>query len=219
MKKDLVELVFILDRSGSMRGLEADTIGGFNTMLEKQQKEKGEAVISMVLFDHAFEVLHNRNDIKRVEPLTTAQYTVRGSTAMLDAIGRSILKIRQVHRHLGDDNIPEKTMFIITTDGMENASRDFDYAMIHRLISEAKEKDHWEFLFLGANIDAGATAERMGIRRERAATFVHDDVGIEKNFNALNEAISDVRTLKSMRNSWKADIDADVATRLPKRKK
>ena len=219
MKKDLVELVFILDRSGSMRGLEADTIGGFNTMLEKQQKEKGDALISTVLFDHAFDVLHNRKDIQRVAPLTINEYTVRGSTAMLDAIGRSILKIREVHRLIGDDNVPEKTMFIITTDGMENASRDFDYATIHRLINEAKEKDKWEFLFLGANIDAGATAERMGIHQDRAATFVHDDIGVEKNFNALNEAISDIRNLKSMRNSWKADIDADFATRLPKRKK
>jgi uncharacterized protein YegL len=219
MKKDLVELVFILDRSGSMRGLEADTIGGFNTMLEKQQKEKGDAVISTVLFDHAFEVLHNRKDIRRIEPLTNDQYTVRGSTAMLDAIGRSIIKIREVHRHLGDDNVPEKTLFIITTDGMENASRDFDYSTIHRLINESKEKDQWEFLFLGANIDASATAERMGIRREQAATFVHDHVGVEKNFNALNEVITDMRTFKKMKQSWKNTIDEDVATRLPKRKK
>jgi uncharacterized protein YegL len=219
MKKDLVELVFILDRSGSMRGLESDTIGGFNNLLEKQRKEKGDAVISTVLFDHDFDVVHNRNDIQRVEPLTDKQYFVRGSTAMLDAIGRSILKIREVHRHLGPDNVPEKTMFVITTDGMENASRDFDWQTVKRLISESTENDGWEFVFLGANIDAAETAGRMGIRKERAANYVHDEHGTETNFNVLDREIAYLRSTKNLRESWKDDIDLDFKTRVSKKKK
>jgi uncharacterized protein YegL len=217
MKKDLVEIVFILDRSGSMRGLEADTIGGFNQLLDKQKKEAGEAIVSTVLFDHAFDVIHNRKSIQAIEPLTDQQYFVRGSTALLDAIGRSIVKIHDVHRVIGEDHVPEKTLFVITTDGMENASREFDWKTVKRLIMQSQEKDGWEFVFLGANIDAIQMASKMGITPDRATNYVPDDVGTETNFNVLNEEIANFRTHKKLRENWKATIEADYHTRTKKK--
>ena len=217
MKKDLVEIVFILDRSGSMRGLEADTIGGFNQLLDKQKKELGEAVISTVLFDHDFEVIHNRKSIQSIQPLTDKQYFVRGSTALLDAIGRSIIKIHDVHRVIGEDFVPEKTLFVITTDGMENASREFDWKTVKRLILQSQEKDGWEFVFLGANIDAIQMASKMGITPDRATNYVPDDVGTETNFSVLNEEIANFRTHKKLRENWKETIEADYQTRTKKK--
>ena len=193
MKKDLVEMVFILDRSGSMKGLEADTIGGFNSLVEKQKQNSGDAVISLVLFDDQFEVIHHRRDLKVLEPLTTKEYYVRGSTALVDAIGRSIRKIRQVHLALGQDNIPEKTIFVITTDGQENASKEFSTLHIKRTIEEFQEKFGWEFLFLGANIDSFRTASDLGIQRNRTANFEANKEGIETHYRAVDETISRFR--------------------------
>ena len=193
MKKGLIELVFILDRSGSMRGLEADTVGGFNSLIEKQKQTPGEALVSLVLFDDQFEVVHHRRMIASLEPLTKETYYVRGSTALVDAVGRGIKKIKHVHQQLGKDNIPEKTMFVITTDGQENASKQLNTAELKRLISEQQEKDGWEFLFLGANIDSFSTAMDFGIQQNRAANFEASEEGVKKKFFAVNETISRFR--------------------------
>jgi uncharacterized protein YegL len=193
MKKGLVEMVFILDRSGSMRGLEADTVGGFNSLIEKQKQAQGEALVSLVLFDDQFEVVHHRRVIASLEPLTKDTYYVRGSTALVDAVARGIEKIKHVHRQLGIDNTPEKTMFVITTDGQENASKQYNTHQLKRLISEQQEKFGWEFLFLGANIDSFATAMSLGIQRNRAANFEANEEGIKKKFYAVNETIARFR--------------------------
>jgi uncharacterized protein YegL len=193
MKKGLIELVFILDRSGSMRGLEADTVGGFNSLIEKQKQTPGEALVSLVLFDDQFEVVHHRRKIESLEALTKGTYYVRGSTALVDAVGRGIEKIKHVHEQLGKDNIPEKTMFVITTDGQENASKQFDTHRLKRLISEQQEKNGWEFLFLGANIDSFTTATDLGIQRNRAANFEASEEGVKLKFMAVNETISRFR--------------------------
>ena len=171
MRKGLTELVFILDRSGSMSGLEADTIGGFNGLLTKQKKEEGEAYVSVVLFDDRTEVLYDRVDIRKVEPMNDKQYYVRGCTALLDAVGGAIHHIGNVHKYAREEDVPEKTLFIITTDGMENASRAYSYEKVRRMIERQKEKYHWEFLFLGANIDAVSVAGKFGIRADRAVTY------------------------------------------------
>jgi uncharacterized protein YegL len=193
MKKGLVEMVFILDRSGSMRGLEADTVGGFNSLIDKQKQATGEALVSLVLFDDQFEVVHHRRVIADLEPLTKDTYYVRGSTALVDAVARGIEKIKHVHRQLGIDNTPEKTMFVITTDGQENASKQYNTHQLKRLISEQQEKFGWEFLFLGANIDSFATAMSLGIQRNRAANFEANEEGIKKKFYAVNETIARFR--------------------------
>jgi len=193
MKKGLVEMVFILDRSGSMRGIEADTVGGCNSLIEKQKQAPGEALVSLVLFDDQFEVVHHRRVIASLEPLTKDTYYVRGSTALVDAIGRGIEKIKHVHRQLGQDNTPEKTMFVITTDGQENASKQYNSHVIKRLISEQQEKFGWEFLFLGANIDAFTTAMDLGIQRNRAANFEASQEGVKQKFYAVNESITRFR--------------------------
>jgi len=193
MKKGLLEMVFILDRSGSMRGLEADTVGGFNSLIDKQKQTTGEALVSLVLFDDQFEVVHHRRVIADLEPLTKDTYYVRGSTALVDAVARGIEKIKHVHRQLGIDNTPEKTMFVITTDGQENASKQYNTHQLKRLISEQQEKFGWEFLFLGANIDSFATAMSLGIQRNRAANFEANEEGIKKKFYAVNETIARFR--------------------------
>ena len=193
MKKGLTEIVFILDRSGSMSGLEADTIGGFNSMIEKQKAEEGKAVVSTVLFDDRTEILHDRKKLKKIEPITTDDYYVRGSTALLDAVGGAIRHIVHVHKHLPKDERPEKTMFIITTDGMENASRKFDYKLVKRMIEYEKKKYHWEFIFLGANIDAVEVAERFGVSRKRAVRYECDSAGTALNFKAMSDMVSAVR--------------------------
>ena len=174
MKKNLTELVFILDRSGSMSGLEDDTIGGFNAMIEKQKREPGEAYVSTVLFDNISEVIHDRVDIQRIEPLTRNQYYVRGSTALLDAVGCAIHHIGNVHKYAREEDRPEKTLFVITTDGMENASGKYSYEKVRSMIERQKEKYGWEFIFLGANIDATKEAARFGIRADHAANYNAD---------------------------------------------
>lgn len=205
MRKGLTEVVFILDRSGSMSGLEADTIGGFNSMISKQKKEDGEAVISTVLFDDQQEVVYYRQPVKMVEPMTDRQYYVRGCTALLDAIGGAIHHIGNVHKYAREEDRPEKTMFIITTDGMENASRFYTYDRVKYMVERQKEKYGWEFLFLGANIDAISVAARFGINADRAINYECDQVGTSLNYQVMSETITALRRAKN-----KEDLDQAV---------
>ena len=217
MKKGLVELVFIVDRSGSMAGLESDTVGGINGTLAKHRQAGGETVVSTVLFDDQMEVLHDRLPIGDVAPLTDKEYWVRGCTALLDAVGRSIKHISRVHGYLPDEYRPEQTIFVITTDGMENASREYDYRRVKGMITE-KSKEGWEFLFLGANIDAAAEAKRMGIEADRAATYVADVEGTAVMFSAMSEETVMLRSpgssgsAKRPRSAWKKAIERDTAS-------
>ena len=213
MKKNLTELVFILDRSGSMSGLENDTIGGFNGMIEKQKGEPGEAFVSTVLFDNVSEVIHDRIDIQRIEPLTRNQYYVRGSTALLDAVGSAIHHIGNVHKYAREEDRPEKTLFVITTDGMENASRKYSYEKVRSMIERQKEKYGWEFIFLGANIDAAKEAARFGISQEFAANYNADSVGTAVIYEAMSEAVCSVRACKPMSAKWKEKVDEDFNKR------
>lgn len=199
MRKGLTEVVFILDRSGSMSGLEADTIGGFNSMISKQKKEDGEAIVSTVLFDDQQEVVYDRQPVKMVEPMTDRQYYVRGCTALLDAIGGAIHHIGNVHKYAREEDRPEKTMFIITTDGMENASRFYTYDRVKYMVERQKEKYGWEFLFLGANIDAISVAARFGINADRAINYECDQVGTSLNYQVMSETITAVRRAKIRR--------------------
>ena len=208
----LTEIVFILDRSGSMSGLESDTIGGFNSLIQKQKNEEGKAYISTVLFDDRQEVLHDRVDLMDVKALTEKDYYVRGCTALLDAIGKSIHHIKNIHKYARKDDIPNKTLFIITTDGMENASREYTYEKIKKMIETQKEKG-WEFIFLGANMDAIDVANRMGISKDRAANYVCDEKGTELNYQVLNEAVACVRASKPLQAKWKEKIDKDYMKR------
>ena len=197
MKKGLRELVMILDRSGSMSGLEMDTIGGFNGMIEKQKKEEGEAYVSVLLFDDRCEVLYDRIPLEKVEPMTEKQYYVRGSTALLDAVGQAIHKTAMIHKYAREEDRPEKTLFMITTDGMENASRMYTYAEVKRMIEHEKEKYGWEFIFMGANIDAAAEAARFGIHASRAVTFVNDARGQKLNYDTMSNIVGCARAAKS----------------------
>lgn len=201
MRKDLTEVVFILDRSGSMRGLEADTIGGFNSMIEKQRKEEGEAYISTVLFDDQTEVLYDRVPAGKVEPMNDAQYYVRGCTALLDAVGGAIHHMTTVHKYAREEDRPEKTLFIITTDGMENSSHIYTYDKVKKMVERAKEKHGWEFLFLGANIDAIEVAGRFGIGADRAINYECDSVGTQLNYAVLSETVSAVRRSRSRKET------------------
>ena len=213
MKKDLTEIVFILDRSGSMAGLERDTIGGFNAMIEKQRKEPGEALISTVLFDHENEVIHDRVDIRKIEPLTDEDYYVRGCTALLDAVGGAIHHIGNVHKYAREEDRPEKTLFVITTDGMENASRQYTYEKLKAMIERQKEKYGWEFIFLGANIDAAKEAARFGIDRDHAADYHADRQGTAVIYEAMSEAVCRVRACRPMSSEWKKGVDEDYKKR------
>jgi uncharacterized protein YegL len=214
MKKNLTEIVFILDRSGSMAGLEGDTIGGFNAMIEKQKREPGEALISTVLFDNENEVIHDRVDIQKIEPMTDKEYYVRGCTALLDAIGGAIHHIGNVHKYAREEDRPEKTIFVITTDGMENASRQYSYKGLKQMIERQKEKYGWEFLFLGANIDAAKEAARFGINADRAANYHADRQGTGVIYETVSEAICQVRQCSApLQANWKARIDEDYENR------
>lgn len=212
MQKDLTEIVFILDRSGSMSGLEADTIGGFNAMIEKQKKAAGGALISTVLFDHVSTVLHDRVPLERVEPMTDRDYTVRGSTALLDAIGGAIRHIANVHKYAREEDRPMHTLFVITTDGMENASRNYDIETVRRMIRRQK-KQGWEFLFLGANIDAVKTADSFGIDADRAVNYHADQAGTQLNYEVLSDAICSVRASAPLSADWKGRIEKDFKSR------
>ena len=214
----MTELVFILDRSGSMSGLEKDTIGGFNSMLEKQRKEPGDAVVSTVLFDNETEVIHDRVVIADVPNLTDKEYFVRGCTALLDAVGGAIHHIGNVHKYARKEDVPEKTLFIITTDGMENASRHYTYDKVRNMIERQKERYGWEFLFLGANIDAAAEAKRFGIDESMAANYHCDEVGTVLNYEVISEAITSVRTSAApLSADWKKKIAAAYKKRGGKR--
>ena len=213
MKKNLTELVFILDRSGSMAGLEKDTIGGFNAMIEKQKGEAGEALISTVLFDNETQVIHDRVPLDRVEPLTDREYYVRGCTALLDAVGGAIHHIGNVHKYAREEDRPEKTLFVITTDGMENASRRYTYDRVKAMIEHEKQKYGWEFLFLGANIDAAREAARFGIDADRAANYHADHVGTGVIYEAVSETVANFRASMPMAANWKQRIDEDFKKR------
>lgn len=213
MRKNLTELVFILDRSGSMAGLELDTIGGFNSMIAKQKREAGEAVISTVLFDNSSEVIHDRVDIQKIEPMTEKQYYVRGCTALLDAIGGAIHHIGNVHKYARDEDRPEHTLFIITTDGMENASHKYSSDRVKKMIERQKTKYGWEFLFLGANIDAVETAGNFGIDADRAVNYHCDSEGTALNYEVLSEAICSIRCSRPIEPKWKERIEEDYRNR------
>ena len=214
MKKALTEIVFILDRSGSMSGLEADTIGGFNSLITKQKKEEGQALVSTVLFDDKSEVLHDRVPLEHIEKMTEDDYFVRGCTALLDAIGGAIHHIGNVHKYAREEDRPEKTLFIITTDGMENASKRYSYDKVKQMVERQKEKYGWEFIFLGANIDALEVAGRFGINADHAANYHCDEEGTALNYEVLSEAICEVRMgCKPLSAKWKEKIDADFERR------
>ncbi len=217
MKKNLTEIVFILDRSGSMSGLEADTIGGFNSMLEKQKRAEGEALISTVLFDNSSEVLHDRADVQAVRPLTDQDYSVGGCTALLDAIGGAIHHIGNVHKYAREEDVPEHTLFVITTDGMENASRRYSADRVRQMIERQKTKYGWEFLFLGANIDAVETARGFGISEDRAVNFHNDSQGTQLNYEVLSETICKMRASTPITADWKQRIDEDYRKRKNKK--
>lgn len=213
MKRELTEIVFILDRSGSMSGLESDTIGGYNAMMEKQKEAPGKAILSTVLFDDRCEVLHDRLDIKKVGKMTDKEYFVRGCTALLDAVGGAIHHIGNIQKYAREEDRPEKTIVMITTDGMENASIHYNYARVKQMIERQKEKYGWEFIFLGANIDAVEVAERFGIDADRAANYHADGQGTQLNFEVVNEAICNLRMSKSINKDWKDRIDRDYEDR------
>ena len=213
MKKNLTELVFILDRSGSMSGLEADTIGGFNSMIEKQRKEAGEALVSTVLFSNESEVIHDRVDIRKIEPLTERQYFVGGCTALIDAIGGAIHHIGNIHKYARDEDRPERTIFIITTDGMENASHRYSSDEVKNMVERQKSRYGWEFLFLGANIDAVETAGRFGISSDRAVRFHNDAQGVALNYEAVSKTVGRMRRREVVCGEWKADIEEDFSSR------
>lgn len=213
MKKDLTELVFIIDRSGSMAGLEADTIGGFNALISKQKDEPGEAYVSTVLFSNQSEVLHDRVRIGEVAPMTRADYVPGGCTALLDAVGDAIRHIGNVHKYAREEDRPEHTVFVITTDGLENASHRYALEDVRRMITRQKERYGWEFLFLGANIDAVGTAAGMGISADRAARFHSDSRGTQTNYRAMDQALRSVRSNAPLSAEWKAEVEADYRSR------
>ena len=217
MKQNLTELIFILDRSGSMHSLEKDTIGGFNAMIKKQKRESGEAWISTVLFDDQIQILHDRVPLKKVKPISEREYFVRGGTALLDAVGGAIRHISDIHKYARPEDVPDHTLFVITTDGMENASRRYTAQKVKELIRRQKEKYGWEFLFLGANIDAVETAGHLGIAQDRAVTFHCDSQGTRLNYEAVGQAVSTVRCSLPLDARWKAAIEADFDRRKKKR--
>ena len=213
MRKNLTELVFILDRSGSMSGLEAATIGGFNAMIQKQKKAEGEALVSTVLFSSGSSVIHDRVPIREIAPMTERDYSVGGCTALMDAIGGAIHHIGIVHKYARPEDLPEHTLFVITTDGMENASHIYSADRVREMVSRQKEQYGWEFLFLGANIDAVEMARHFGIREDRAVTYRCDSEGTALNFEVLDAAISAVRENELLTAGWKRRIDEDHSRR------
>lgn len=221
MKKTLTEIVYILDRSGSMSGLEADTIGGFNSMIEKQKQTGEKAYVSTVLFDDRTEVIHDRVPIEKVDKITNKEYFVRGSTALLDAVGGAIKHIINIHKYAREEDRPDKIIFVITTDGMENASMNYNYNQVKKMIEKEQKEYGWEFIFIGANIDACAEAERFGIRRERAVNYIHDDRGTKLIYEGVSQAMCAVMKADSpmvmeeslSNNRWKKEIVFDYLKR------
>ena len=217
MKKQWTELVFILDRSGSMSGLEAETIDGYNGLLAKQKKEAGQAMLTTVLFDDRFQLLHDRVQLEEVMPITEREYYVRGSTALLDALGKTIQHVSGVHRSMKMEERPTRVLVVITTDGMENASSEYSVRTIRQLVEHQKKACDWEFLFLGANIDALEVAERVGIARERAVDFHSDREGTHLSYQVIHEAISSFRASQKIEDNWKKSIEKDYETRKKKK--
>lgn len=213
MKENLVELVFILDKSGSMSGLEKDTIGGFNSLIEKQKLESGEAIVSLVLFDSKINIVNDRVNLKEVKPLTDKEYTPSGCTALLDAVGMSINRIRNVQANLKEEDRPSRTLFVITTDGYENSSREYTYSVIKKLIDLVKEKEKFEFLFLGANIDSAEEAEKLGIDKDYSVNYINDAKGLKVNREALCMTVTNVRKNKKITREWKKEIESDFNNR------
>lgn len=212
----MTELVFILDKSGSMAGLEKDTIGGFNALVEKQRKLEGDVRVTTVLFNQSYELLHDRISLKGISPLTEDDYEVGGTTALLDAIGSSIQKIGNAQKRTSEVERADKVMFVITTDGMENASCEYNYKKIHEMIGRQKQKFNWEFIFLGANIDAVATAQQFGVGEDFAVEYHADAEGTQLNYQVLSEAVASFRTGKSLDRDWKKDIEKDYKSRAKK---
>lgn len=217
MKKGLTELVFIMDRSGSMRGLESDTIGGYNAMIDRQKEEPGDVYVSTVLFDDRREVIHDRTPIDEVAPITSKEYYVRGCTALLDAVGSAIHHIGNVHKYAREEDRPEKTVFVITTDGMENSSRIYTYSKVKEMVERQQNRYRWEFIFLGANIDAIGEANRMGIRADRATNYKHDSQGTKISYDAVSKAVSSFRLAdvdeESHMEEFLSEIEADYQKR------
>lgn len=212
MKKGLTELVFILDKSGSMCGLEKDTIGGFNSMIKKQKNQKGDAIVTTVLFDSMYELIHDRVPINGVRKMTQKDYCVGGSTALLDAIGKTINKIANVQKNVSKEWKAEKVIFVIITDGMENSSREYSYKLIKSMIERQKEKYGWEFMFLGANIDAVAEAAKMGIGEERSVTYCNNSKGVALNYDTIGDTIALMRGVEctlDIGREWKSNIEAN----------
>lgn len=221
MKKEIrnntTELVFILDRSGSMAGLEADTIGGFNSMIEKQKKQNGKCYVSTVLFDHETQVVHDRVELSSVRPMTGNDYFVRGSTALIDAIGSAIHHIANIHKYARPEDVPQNTMFVITTDGMENASHKYSSSEVKRMIEKEKEKYGWEFIFIGANIDAVETAKHFGINADRAVNYHADSKGTDVLYSTVSAAVSNMRACAPMQADWSKNLNEDFNSRKKKR--
>ncbi len=212
-KNNITELVFILDRSGSMAGLESDTIGGFNAMIEKQKKQDGECFVSTVLFDDRSEVLHDRIKLNDVPKMTDNDYTVRGCTALIDALGSAIHHIRNIHKYARPEDVPENTMFVITTDGQENASHRYSSKDVKKMIEKQKEKHGWEFLFIGANIDAVETAKQYGIGKDRAVNYKADGQGTRILYDSVSDAVCSMRACMPIQADWSDDINADFESR------
>lgn len=212
MKKGLTELVFILDRSGSMSGLEGDTVGGYNSMLEKQRKEEGECLVSTVLFNSTSQVICDRQDIKKVRNMEARDYFPSGCTALIDALGDAIKHIRNVQKYIREEDVPEHTLFVITTDGYENASHKYSSSKVKKMVSAQKEAG-WQFLFLGANIDAVETARSYGIDEDKSVNYVNDGEGHQRNFRVLSKTIAAYRSTGCIEESWKQEIEEDYANR------
>ena len=219
MKTNITELVFILDKSGSMSGLESDTIGGYNAMIRKQQEETGKARITTVLFSDESEILHDQTDIMEMKPMTKRQYQVGGSTALLDAVGMTIHKIGNAQKYAKEELRADKVMVVITTDGMENSSREYTYEKIRRMIERQKNRYGWEFIFLGADIEAVAAAAKLGIERDRAVNFHSDSQGTTLNYKVISDAVSTVRANKTISEDWKIEIETDYENRGKGKKK
>ena len=210
MKNNTTELVCVLDRSGSMSGLESDTIGGFNSLIAKQKREDGACFVSTVLFDTECNVLHDRVPIEKISQMTASDYVPGGCTALLDALGRAIHHIGNIHKYAREEDVPEHTIFVITTDGLENASKRYTSAKVKRMIERQKNRYGWEFIFLAANIDAVETAEHIGISRNRAANYRADGEGTASMFSVMSKAVSAVRCREELSEDWASDLERDA---------
>lgn len=220
MKNNLTELVFIIDKSGSMSGLESDTTGGFNSMIEKQKKQEGECYVSTLLFDTRVKVIHDREKLENVRKMTDEDYVAGGCTALLDAVGGAIRHIANIHKYARKEDVPERTMFVITTDGYENASRKYSLEKVKEMIEKEREKYGWEFIFIGANIDAAETAQNMGIAKERAVNYHADEDGTRAVYDAVEKAVGCVRSRMSLGSScWSEDLSEDFRSRRRKNRR